>query len=73
MGAYFEASIFADLKSLIIYAGVHEVHFGIYYRKISTKFPYAIYYTIETDLVRIHAVADTRRDPVLIEDRLSEI
>lgn len=72
LGAYFEASIFADLKSLTIFAGVHEVHFDIYYRKISTKFPYAIYYTVETDLVRIHAVADTRRDPTLIETRLGE-
>lgn len=70
LGEYFEASIFADLLSLVIYAGSHEVHFNICYRKIASRFPYAIYYTLEDDLVKIFAIADTRRDPVRIEDRL---
>lgn len=70
LGEYFEASIFADLRSLIIYAGSHEVHFNIYYRKIASRFPYAIYYTIEEGVVKIFAIADTRRDPVRIEKRL---
>lgn len=70
LGAYFEASIFADLRSLVIYAGSHEVHFESFYRKIASRFPYAIYYTLEDDLVKIFAIADTRRDPVRVEDRL---
>ena len=70
LGDYFEASIFADIRSLVVYAGVHEVHFDIYYRKIAAKFPYAIYYAIEDDLLRIHAVADTRRDTTFIEGKL---
>ena len=70
LGEYFEASIFADLRSLIIFAGSHEVHFDIYYRKIASSFPYAIYYTIEEDIIKIFAIADARRDPVRIEKRL---
>ena len=70
LGEYFEASIFADLRSLVIYAGSHEIHFEIYYRKIASRFPYAIYYTVEADAVKIFTIADTRRNPVGIEKRL---
>lgn len=72
LGDYFEASIFADLNSLVIYAGVHEIHFGIFYRKIASRFPYAIYYTIEKEGIKVHAVADTRRNPEWIENRLGK-
>ncbi len=51
LGEYFEASLFADIRSLTIYSGIHEVHFGIYFRKIASKFPYAIYYTLETNVI----------------------
>lgn len=71
LGDYFEASILADLRSLVIYAGVHEIHFGIYYRKIANRFPYAIYYTVENDVIQVYAVADTRRNPAWIQNRLS--
>lgn len=72
LGEYFEASIFADLRSLVIYAGSHEVHFERFYRKIASKFPYAIYYTIDESVVKVYAIADARRDPVRVEKRLSE-
>ncbi|MGD9564297.1 MAG: hypothetical protein AB7F88_19110 [Pyrinomonadaceae bacterium] len=42
LGGYFETSIFADFRSLVLYAGVHEIHFDHYYRKIATRFPYSI-------------------------------
>lgn len=70
LGDYFESSILTDIHSLVIYAGVHEIHFEIYYRKIARHFPYAIYYTLDGDSIRIFAVIDTRRDPVYIEDRI---
>ena len=72
LGDYFEASIFADLRSLVIYAGSHEVHFEIYYRKIASRFPYAIYYTVNDGVVKIYAIADTRRDPIRIDKRLDK-
>lgn len=70
LGAYFESSILSDIRSLVIYAGVHEVHFDIYYRKISRRFPYAIYYTVEDDLIQVFAVIDARRDPKRVGGRL---
>jgi plasmid stabilization system protein ParE len=36
-------------------------------RMIASRFPYAIYYTVENETVCVHAVADTRRDPALIQ------
>ena len=56
----------------MIYAGMHEIHFDLYYRKIAAKFPYAIYYTVENDVICVHAVADTRRDPTLVENKLKQ-
>jgi hypothetical protein len=72
LGDYFEASILADIRSLVVYAGVHEIHFGIYFRKIASRFPHAIYYTVENDVIYIYAVADTRRDLPWVPDRLSQ-
>ncbi len=72
LGDYFESSIFADIRSLVIYAGVHELHFGLYLRKIASRFPHAIYYTVEGETVRVHAVFDTRRDPNRIENRFDQ-
>ena len=71
LGYYFETSIFSDIRSLHVYAGVHEVWFGKYFRKICSTFPYAIFYTVEASEVRIHAILDLRRDPLWISDRLN--
>lgn len=72
LGDYFETSILADIRSLVVYAGVHEIHFDIYYRKIASKFPYAVYYTLENEVILVHAVADTRRNPALLRNKLSQ-
>lgn len=71
LGDYFESSILTDIRSLVIFSGIHEIHFGIYFRKIAKHFPYAIYYTVEEKTIRIHAVLDTRRDPKQLLRRLS--
>lgn len=71
LGDYFETSLLVDIRSLAIYAGIHEIHFGIYFRKIASKFPHAIYYTLESDIICIYAVADTRRDPIWLKSRIS--
>ncbi|MBV9216776.1 MAG: type II toxin-antitoxin system RelE/ParE family toxin [Acidobacteria bacterium] len=67
VGNYFRASILADIRSLIVFHSLHEIHFGIYFRKIASKFPYAIYYTVDGSEIRIFA--DTRRDPSQIRRR----
>jgi hypothetical protein len=43
VGDYFLNSLFSDIDSLALYAGIHVKIFG-YHRMLSTKFPYAIYY-----------------------------
>ena len=43
IGIYFLDSIFSDIDSLIINAGVHPEYFDNYYRLLSKRFPFAIY------------------------------
>ena len=71
LGSYFEASIFSDLRSLHLYAGIHELWFDKFFRKVCGTFPYAIFYQIEDDEVLIYAVLDLRRDPEWISERLN--
>ena len=46
LGEYFNNSQFSDIDSLTLHAGIHPKFFG-YYRMLSKRFPYAIYYKIE--------------------------
>ena len=70
LGDYFEESISADIDSLRLYAGIHVMAHG-YHRLLSTKFPYAIYYEIVGDEIRVRGVLDCRRDPHWIQSRLA--
>lgn len=66
LGVYFRDSISSDIDSLEIVAGLHEIFFDGYYRLISRKFPFAIYYKIEDNTVFVYVVLDSRRDPAWI-------
>jgi hypothetical protein len=46
LGTYFLDTLFADIESLILYAGVHLKLNG-YHRLLSKTFPFAVYYLIE--------------------------
>ena len=70
LGDYFLDSLFADIDSLQIYAGIHPSHFG-YQRLLAKRFPWAVYYRVEGNVARVHAVLDCRRDPEWIRDRLT--
>ena len=70
LGDYFLDSLFSDIASLYLYAGIHALHFG-YYRLLSKRFPFAIYYRLQKDIIRVYAVLDCRRKPALIRNRLS--
>ena len=70
VGEYFLDSIFSDIDSLQLYAGIHAKYFG-YHRLLSKRFPFAIYYRIQLDAVRIYAVLDCRQNPAKIQKRLS--
>jgi len=69
LGEYFFDSIFSDIDSLQLYAGIHQKFFG-YHRLLSKRFPYAIYYTVEQDLILVRRVLDLRRDPHRIRQAL---
>jgi len=70
LGSYFLTNLFSDIESLRLYAGVHEKQFKNYYRLLSRRFPFAVFYSFENDTVSIHAVLDCRRDPAWARDRL---
>ncbi len=71
MGAYFAAALASDIDSLILFAGIHPQEFG-FYRALSKRFPFGIYYLIEIEVVQVYAVLDLRRDPAWIRRRLTE-
>ncbi len=62
LGAYFLENLFSDIDSLILCKGIHMKVFG-YFRLLSKKFPYAIYYLINKDYIDIYGVLDCRQDP----------
>lgn len=70
LGAYFMNSIMSDLRSLTIYAGVHQKHYDSYHRMVCSKFPFSIYYHKDGEEVSVVAVLDDRRDPNWIENEL---
>ena len=70
LGVYFLDTLFSDIDSLIVYAGIHPVYFTRYHRLLSKRFPFAVYYRIEDDRILVSAVLDCRRNPALIRTRL---
>jgi len=69
LGDYFEESLMSDIDSLRLYAGIHVTAYG-YHRMLSDRFPYAIYYEVAGEQIRIRAVLDCRRDPKWIRSRI---
>jgi len=70
LGDYFFNSLFSDIDSLVLYGGSHLKVFG-YYRMLSKRFPYAIYYKLEKESgVLVYRVLDLRRDPKKIKQSL---
>ena len=70
LDSYFLTTLYADIESLRLYAGVHEKPFKAYYRLLSRRFPFAVS-TFEKNIVSIHAVLDCRRDPAWARERLT--
>jgi plasmid stabilization system protein ParE len=72
LGDYFLDALFADIDSLMLYAGIHAVFFGSFYRLLAKRFPFAVFYRIEEDEVRVYAVLDCRRNPAWIRAHLTQ-
>jgi len=72
LGIYFLDSLYDDIESLKDHAGVHPKYFSKYHRLLSKKFPFAIYYTVYSRDVHIHAVLDCRRNPAWTRKKLDD-
>ncbi len=62
LGTYFLDCLATDIDSLLFYAGIHRSING-YHCVLSKRFPYAIYYKIASDEVRISRILDCRQHP----------
>jgi plasmid stabilization system protein ParE len=70
LGAYFLDSLFAEVDSLVLYAGIHRRVFG-FHRLLARRFPYGIYYRVEEGgVVVAWPVLDLRRSPSAIRKAL---
>lgn len=70
LGTYFLDSLYADIDSLILYAGIHAKPMGRFHRALSKRFPFAIYYEVTNDVIAVVAILDCRQNPETIRDRL---
>ena len=68
IGGYFLDSLYSDIEALHLYAGIHQIVFG-FHRSLSKRFPFAIYYDLKGEVVRVFAVLDGRQDPESIRKR----
>ena len=47
LGSYFLDSLYADIDSLLFYAGIHQIVDGGYHRLLAKRFPFAVYYRMD--------------------------
>ena len=71
LGAYFADTLYSEIESLQIYAGIHPIRNG-FFRMLAHRFPYSIYYAIEDGVARVYAVLDNRMNPVRIRKMLRD-
>jgi plasmid stabilization system protein ParE len=71
VGDYFFDSLFTEIDSLTLYAGIHPIRFG-YHRMVVQRFPYCIYYRVTDEEATVFRVLDARRDPSWIKKGLQE-
>lgn len=69
IGDFFLDSIYSEIDSLLLYAGIHRKIFG-YHRQLCRRFPFAIYYKLDGEEVFVWRVLDLRRDPIWIQKQI---
>lgn len=69
VGSYFLETLYSDIQSLRLYAGIHRQVHG-FHRMLSKRFPYGVYYEVDGNDVRIYRVLDCRQDPTAIARKL---
>lgn len=69
VGSYFFDSLFSEIDSLVLYAGIHHVQFG-FHRLLAKRFPFAVYYRVIAGEAVVFRVLDCRRNPTWIRKAL---
>src|SRR5437867_12080854 len=72
LGDYFLVNLYSDIESLKLFGGIHRKAHRGFHRALSKRFPFAIYYTVEENTVRIRAVVDCRKRPSWIRRHLKQ-
>lgn len=72
LGDYFLDSLYSDIDSLMVSAGIHAIE-EEHHKLLSKRFPFAVYYTITESIINVHAVLDCRRNPAWNRERLEKI
>lgn len=62
VGNYFLDTIYSEIESLHLYAGIHPLFAG-YFRLVIRRFPYAVYYIIQGKEIQVWRVLDCRKNP----------
>ena len=73
LGDYFLMSLYSDLEALKIFFGIHPKAYRDFHRALSNRFPFAIFYTYDTEAVMIRAVVDCRRKPSWIRRQVKNV
>jgi len=73
LGDYFLSSLYSDIESLKIFCGIHPKAYRGFHRALSNRFPFAIYYTHDTEAVLLRAVVDCRRKPSWIRRHIKNV
>ena len=47
LGDYFLSTLYSDIESLRIHAGIHRMAYRKLHRLLSKRFPFAVFYTFE--------------------------
>ncbi len=69
LGDYFVDNLIADIDSLCVAAGSHPTSYAGFYRMLSKRFPFAIYYELQERTAYVVAVLDCRQNPDSITER----
>lgn len=71
LGWYFLDSLYADIDSLSLYAGIHPRPVGGLHRTTGRRFPFSIYYRVADNVSTVVGVLDSRQNPAGIRAKLS--
>ena len=70
LGQYFLDNLYSDIGSLALNPGIHPIFYNKYNRLLSKRFPFAIYYRVENNMVNVYAILDCRKNPAWLRKKL---